>query len=47
MNCHDTKGVQNAGVEFTELAENYGLTYGTPDWLDDVVRRYGLSPATH
>lgn len=34
-------------AEFTELANRYGLTYGTPDWLDDVVRRYGLSPATH
>jgi quercetin dioxygenase-like cupin family protein len=34
-------------VEFTELATKYGLTYGTPEWLDDVVRRYGLSPATH
>ncbi|OBK72014.1 cupin domain-containing protein [Mycobacterium sp. 1274761.0] len=34
-------------AEFIELAEKYGLTYGTPDWLDDVVRRYGLSPATH
>ena len=34
-------------TEFTELAEKYGLTYGPPDWLDDVVRRYGLSPATH
>ena len=34
-------------VEFVELAKKYGLTYGTPDWLDDVVRRYGLSPATH
>jgi quercetin dioxygenase-like cupin family protein len=33
--------------EFTELAEKYGLTYGTPEWLDDVVRRYGLAPATH
>ncbi|MGO4441718.1 cupin domain-containing protein [Mycobacterium sp. 2YAF39] len=37
----------HASAEFTELAEKYGLTYGTPDWLDDVVRRYGLSPATH
>ena len=34
-------------AELTELANRYGLTYGTPDWLDDVVRRYGLSPATH
>jgi quercetin dioxygenase-like cupin family protein len=33
--------------EFAELARRYGLTYGTPDWLDDVMRRYGLSPATH
>jgi quercetin dioxygenase-like cupin family protein len=34
-------------AEFVDLAEKYGLTYETPDWLDDVVRRYGLSPATH
>ena len=34
-------------AEFIELAQKYGLTYDTPDWLDDVVRRYGLSPATH
>lgn len=34
-------------VGFIELAKKYGLTYGTPDWLDDVVRRYGLSPVTH
>lgn len=33
--------------EFTELAAKYGLTYGTPDWLDDVVRRYGLKPPSH
>jgi mannose-6-phosphate isomerase-like protein (cupin superfamily) len=32
---------------FLELAAKYGLTYGTPDWLDDVVRRYGLKPSTH
>ncbi|MGV0789479.1 cupin domain-containing protein [Mycolicibacterium sp. XJ2] len=34
-------------AEFTELATKYGLTYATPDWFDDVRRRYGLSPATH
>ncbi len=34
-------------VEFIDLATKYGLTYSTPDWLDDVVRRYALSPATH
>lgn len=34
-------------AEFAELAAKYGLTYGTPEWMDDIVRRYGLSPATH
>lgn len=29
------------------LAEKYGVTYGHPEWLDDVVRRYGLNPPTH
>jgi quercetin dioxygenase-like cupin family protein len=33
--------------EFGELADKYGLTYGTPDWLDDVVQRYGLNAPTH
>jgi quercetin dioxygenase-like cupin family protein len=33
--------------EFTELARKYGLTYDDPDWLDDVVARYGLSRPTH
>jgi quercetin dioxygenase-like cupin family protein len=33
--------------EFVELAEKYGLTYGRPDWLADVVQRYGLTPPTH
>ncbi|MEU4678839.1 cupin domain-containing protein [Micromonospora sp. NPDC023737] len=28
--------------EFGELAAKYGLTYGTPDWLDSIVARYGL-----
>jgi len=32
---------------FAKLATEYGLTYGTPDWLDDVVVRYGLRPPTH
>jgi quercetin dioxygenase-like cupin family protein len=34
-------------TEFVELATKYGLTYGEPDWLDDVVARYGLTPPTH
>lgn len=25
-----------------ELADRYGITYGSPDWLPDVVARYGL-----
>ena len=28
--------------EFGELADKYGLTYGTPDWMDDIRQRYGL-----
>ncbi|MFD8417613.1 cupin domain-containing protein [Streptomyces sp. NPDC059650] len=31
---------------FTELADKYGLTYGHPDWLDDIVQRHGLTPPT-
>jgi mannose-6-phosphate isomerase-like protein (cupin superfamily) len=37
----------HSGPEFAELAEKYGLVYGTPDWLDDVVARYGLNSPTH
>lgn len=33
--------------EFAELAVRYGLAYGDPDWFDDVVARYGLTPPTH
>lgn len=33
--------------ELADLAKKYGLTYGTPDWLDDVVTRYGLTPPSH
>ncbi len=28
----------------TDLAERYGLVYGEPDWLPDVIARYGLTP---
>lgn len=37
----------HATPEFLDLAKKYGLTYGTPDWLDDIVARYGLTPPTH
>jgi quercetin dioxygenase-like cupin family protein len=40
VNLHDTP-------EFADLATRYGVTYGDPDWLDDVVRRYELTPPTH
>lgn len=33
--------------EFGELADKYGLTYGSPAWMDDIARRYGLHPPTH
>jgi quercetin dioxygenase-like cupin family protein len=33
--------------EFLELAAKYGVSYGTCDWLGDVVARYGLTPPTH
>jgi hypothetical protein len=36
-NLHETS-------ELTELAKKYGLTYGTPDWLDDIVTQYELTP---
>jgi mannose-6-phosphate isomerase-like protein (cupin superfamily) len=32
---------------FAELAERYGLTYGEPDWLADVIDRFHLTPPTH
>ncbi len=32
---------------FAKLAAEYGLTYGNPDRLDDVVARYGLNPPAH
>jgi len=38
--------VSEAGA-FAELASKYGLTYGHPDWLDDIVARYRLTPPTH
>ncbi|OMC48259.1 cupin [Mycobacterium sp. IS-2888] len=33
--------------EFGELAEKYGLTYGDPEWMDDIARRYGLNSPSH
>jgi hypothetical protein len=33
--------------EFSELADKYGLTYGDPEWMDDIVQRYGLNRPSH
>ena len=33
--------------EFGALAVKCGLTYGTPDWMDDIRQRFRLSPPTH
>jgi quercetin dioxygenase-like cupin family protein len=33
--------------EFGELADKYGLTYGHPDWMDDIAARYQLNPPSH
>ncbi|MCF3961629.1 cupin domain-containing protein [Streptomyces fuscigenes] len=49
---HANSDAQDAGPlhelpEFGELADKYGLTYGNPDWMDDVARRYGLNAPSH
>ncbi len=31
-------------TEVASLAEQYGLPYAQPDWLNDVIARYGLTP---
>lgn len=33
--------------DFVALADKYGLTYGRPDWMDDIIDRYGLNQPTH
>ena len=33
--------------EFGELADKYGLTYGTPAWMDGIRQRYGLNAPSH
>lgn len=42
-----SEGTLHETSPFADLADEYGLTYGTPDWLDDVVHRFGLRPPTH
>nr|WP_244163794.1 cupin domain-containing protein [Rhodococcus koreensis] len=31
-------------TQIAEIAERYGLQFGEPDWLPDVIARYGLTP---
>ncbi len=33
--------------EFGELADKYGLTYGSPAWMDDIAQRYGPNAPSH
>lgn len=33
--------------ESGEFADEYGLTYGSPEWMDDIAQRYGLNPPSH
>ncbi|WP_235852623.1 hypothetical protein [Mycobacterium interjectum] len=40
-------GFENYFRELGELADKCGLTYGSPDWMDDIARRYGLNPSSH
>jgi hypothetical protein len=40
-------GPLHESAEFIDLATKYGLTYGTPDWLDEIAARYGLTGPTH
>ena len=30
--------------EIGRLADRYGLPFASPDWLPDVIERYGLTP---
>jgi len=30
--------------DLAKLAERYGLQFGQPDWLPDIINRYGLNP---
>nr|WP_283254071.1 hypothetical protein [Rhodococcus sp. USK13] len=31
-------------AEIAAIAERYGLQFGEPDWLPDVIARYALTP---
>lgn len=44
---HPLSAVLHESPDFVALADKYGLTYGSPPWMDDVARRYGLRPPSH
>ena len=31
-------------IDFVAIADRYGLQFAEPDWLADVIQRYGLTP---
>jgi len=33
-------------ADVTAIADRYGLVFDQPDWLPDVISRYGLDPGT-
>jgi quercetin dioxygenase-like cupin family protein len=33
--------------DFVALADKYGVTYGNPAWVEDVIRRYKLDQPSH
>ncbi|WP_258319033.1 hypothetical protein [Streptomyces griseorubiginosus] len=37
-------GPPSAGDAVEALAAKYGLEFGRPTWLPDIVSRYGLTP---
>ncbi|WP_157556502.1 hypothetical protein [Nocardia acidivorans] len=36
-----------APAVYDDLAARYGLSYGHPDWLEEIIARYRLNPPTH
>ena len=33
--------------DFVALGDKYGVTYGNPDWMEDIIRRYHLNRPSH
>jgi quercetin dioxygenase-like cupin family protein len=43
---HDAPNLHETDA-FAKLADKYGITYGNPVWLDDVLARFGLNMPSH